>query len=97
MRPHPGRFPLEAAIAAVHAEAPTWEVTDWPQIVGLYDALLARWPSPVVALNRAVAVGFAAGPEAGLAELDKLGTLEPARRLRLPARRPSRCAAPART
>jgi RNA polymerase sigma factor (sigma-70 family) len=72
----PGRFALEAAIAAVHAEAPAWDVTDWPQIVGLYDALLARWPSPVVALNRAVAVGFAAGPEVGLAELDKLGTQE---------------------
>jgi predicted RNA polymerase sigma factor len=42
----------------------------------LYDALYARWPSPVVALNRAVAVSFAAGPEAGLAELDKLGALE---------------------
>jgi predicted RNA polymerase sigma factor len=74
--PSPGRFPLEAAIAAVHAEAPTWELTDWPQIVGLYDALLARWPSPVVALNRAVAVSFAAGPEAGLAELDSLGALD---------------------
>jgi RNA polymerase sigma-70 factor (ECF subfamily) len=74
--PNPGRFPLEAAIAAVHAEAQTWEATDWPQIVGLYDALLARWPSPVVALNRAVAVSFAAGPEAGLAELDKLGARE---------------------
>ena len=92
----PGRFPLEAAIAAVHAEAPTWEATDWPQIVGLYDALLARWPSPVVALNRAVAVSFAAGPEAGLAELDRLGSLEPAGELRLPAGRPGRCAAPAR-
>jgi RNA polymerase sigma factor (sigma-70 family) len=72
----PGRFPLEAAIAALHAEAPTWERTDWAQIVGLYDALYARWPSPVVALNRAVAVSFAAGPEAGLAELDKVGALE---------------------
>ena len=72
----PGRFPLEAAIAALHAEAPAWERTDWAQIVGLYDALYARWPSPVVALNRAVAVSFAAGPEAGLIELDKLGALE---------------------
>ncbi len=75
-RPRPPRFAIEAAIAAVHAEAATWESTDWPQIVGLYDALLARWPSPVVALNRAVAVGFADGPERGLAELDALG-LEP--------------------
>jgi RNA polymerase sigma-70 factor (ECF subfamily) len=74
--PSPGRFPLEAAIAAVHAEARTWETTDWRQIVGLYDALLGRWPSPVVALNRAVAVSFASGPEAGLAELDRLGSLE---------------------
>jgi RNA polymerase sigma factor (sigma-70 family) len=76
LSPRPGRFPLEAAIAALHAEAPAWERTDWAQIVGLYDALYARWPSPVVALNRAVAVSFAAGPEAGLAELDKLGALE---------------------
>ena len=70
----PPRFALEAAIAAVHAEAPTWEQTDWPEIVGLYDALLASWPSPVVALNRAVAVSFAAGPATGLVELDKLGS-----------------------
>jgi RNA polymerase sigma-70 factor, ECF subfamily len=68
----PGRFALQAAIAAVHAEAPTWEATDWNELVGLYDALLDRWPSPVVALNRAVAVGFARGPAAGLAELDAL-------------------------
>ncbi len=74
--PARGRFALEAAIAAVHAEADTWDATDWPQIVGLYGALLARWPSPVVALNRAVAVSFATGPAAGLAELDKLGELE---------------------
>ncbi len=69
----PGRFALEAAIGAVHADAPTWEDTDWPEIIGLYDALLARWPSPVVALNRAVAVGFAHGPHAGLHELERLG------------------------
>jgi RNA polymerase sigma-70 factor (ECF subfamily) len=66
------RFAVEAAIAAVHAEASTWEATDWPQIVGLYDALVARWPSPVVELNRAVAVGFAQNPEDGLAALDRL-------------------------
>lgn len=69
----PGRFTLMAAIAAVHAEAPAWERTDWDEIVGLYDHLVQLWPSPVVALNRAVAVGFARGPAAGLAALDALG------------------------
>jgi RNA polymerase sigma factor (sigma-70 family) len=64
-----GRFSLMAAVAALHAEAPSWEATDWPEIVDLYDLLLVAWPSPVVALNRAVAVGLAHGPEAGLAEL----------------------------
>jgi RNA polymerase sigma factor (sigma-70 family) len=68
----PGRFALQAAIAAVHAEAPSWEVTDWDEIVALYALLGETWPSPVVALNRAVAVGFARGPAAGLAELDAL-------------------------
>ncbi len=71
--PTPARFALEAAIAAEHGRALTWEDTDWPRIVSLYDALLAQSPSPVVALNRAVAVGFAAGPATALAELDKLG------------------------
>ena len=61
-----------AAIAAVHAEAPSWSATDWAELVGLYDLLVAIWPSPVVALNRAVAVGFAQGPEAGLVALDRL-------------------------
>jgi RNA polymerase sigma-70 factor (ECF subfamily) len=68
----PGRFALQAAIAAVHAEAPSWEATDWEELVGLYDLLAQAWPSPVVALNRAVAVGLAYGPEAGLAALDAL-------------------------
>ena len=68
----PGRFALQAAIAAVHAEAPRWEDTDWREIVALYDLLRDRWPSPVVALNRAVAVGLAEGPAAGLAELERL-------------------------
>ncbi len=68
-----GRYALMAAIAAVHAEASSWEATDWDEIVGLYDLLLATWPSPVVALNRAVAVGLAEGPAAGLAALDELG------------------------
>ena len=68
----PGRFTLMAAIAAVHDEAPAFGDTDWPQIVGLYDLLMQRWPSPVVDLNRAVAVGFADGPAAGLVALDAL-------------------------
>ncbi|MEJ2860176.1 RNA polymerase sigma factor [Actinomycetospora flava] len=67
-----GRYAVLAAIAAVHADAPSFDATDWPEIVGLYDVLAARWPSPVVDLNRAVAVGFADGPEAGLAALDAL-------------------------
>jgi RNA polymerase sigma-70 factor, ECF subfamily len=68
----PGRFALMAAIAAVHAEAPTWQDTDWREIVALYDLLIQIWPSPVVALNRAVAAGLAHGPAAGLAALDAL-------------------------
>jgi RNA polymerase sigma factor (sigma-70 family) len=68
----PGRFALQAAIAAVHAEAPSWRDTDWRELVALYDLLRDRWPSPVVALNRAVAVGLAEGPAAGLAELRPL-------------------------
>lgn len=68
----PSRFALRAAIAAVHDEAPSWEATDWAEIVGLYDLLVHDWPSPIAALNRAVAVGFAHGPEAGLAALDAL-------------------------
>jgi len=67
-----GRYPVMAAIAAVHSEAPSWAATDWRQIVGLYDVLLGLWPSPIVALNRAVAIGFATGPEAGLAALNSL-------------------------
>ena len=68
----PGRFALQAAIAAVHAEAPSWNDTDWREIVALYGVLGQVWPSPVVALNRAVAVGFACGADAGLAALDAL-------------------------
>ncbi len=70
----PGRFALMAAIAAVHAEAPSWEDTDWREIVGLYDLLVSIWPSPVVALNRAVAIGLAEGPTAGLEALDALAS-----------------------
>ncbi|MER8184673.1 DUF6596 domain-containing protein [Kitasatospora sp. NPDC094015] len=74
LRPRPpGRYALMAAIAAVHSEAASWPETDWRELRALYDLLVRRWPSPVVALNRAVAVGFADGFEAGLAELDALG------------------------
>jgi RNA polymerase sigma-70 factor (ECF subfamily) len=66
------RHAVLAAIAAVHDEAPSWDETDWAEIVGLYDVLLARWPSPVVALNRAAALGFAEGPAAGLDALAPL-------------------------
>lgn len=68
----PGRYALQAAIAAVHASAPTWADTDWDEVVRLYDGLCAIWPSPVVALNRAVAVGMAQGPEAGLKAIDAI-------------------------
>jgi len=68
----PSRFALQAAIAAVHAEAPRWEDTDWREVVALYDVLSQVWPSPVVALNRAVAVGMADGPAAGLDAIDAL-------------------------
>jgi RNA polymerase sigma-70 factor, ECF subfamily len=72
MRRPPGRFALQAAIAAVHAEAPSAAATDWPQILGLYDELMRRAPSPVVALNRAVAVAEVHGPGAGLELVDGL-------------------------
>lgn len=68
----PGRFALQAAIAGVHAVAPSLELTDWPRIVHLYDLLLAVWNTPVVALNRAAAVAFADGPAAALPLLDQL-------------------------
>lgn len=67
-----GAYALQAAIAAVHGEAPSAAATDWPQIVGLYDALLRLEPSPVVALNRAVAVAMRDGPDAGLTLIEPL-------------------------
>lgn len=67
-----GPYQVQAAIAAVHAEAATADETDWPQILSLYDVLDRIAPSPVVSLNRAVAVGMVRGPDAGLAELDAL-------------------------
>jgi RNA polymerase sigma-70 factor (ECF subfamily) len=68
----PGGFGGRGALAALHAQAPSSEATDWPQILELYDALLRVWPSPVVTLNRAVAVAMVAGPEAALAEIAAL-------------------------
>jgi len=73
-----GRFVLQAAIAALHAQAPSYERTDWPQILELYGELARVWPSPVVALNRAVALAEVEGPEAALAavaELERDGRL----------------------
>jgi len=67
-----GPYTLQAAIAAVHAEANNAAATDWPQIVGLYDVLLRANPSPVVELNRAVALAMRDGPQAGLALIDAL-------------------------
>jgi RNA polymerase sigma-70 factor (ECF subfamily) len=66
------RHTLQAAIAAVHARAGSWPDTDWGRVVDLYGTLAEVWPSPVVALNRAAALGFARGPEAGLAALEPL-------------------------
>ena len=71
-----GRYALQAAIAACHARAPTAEETDWPRIAALYEALVRLMPTPVVALNRAVAFGMAFGPAAGLELVDAL-TSEP--------------------
>jgi RNA polymerase sigma-70 factor (ECF subfamily) len=68
----PGTYALQAAIAALHAEARVAEETDWPQIVGLYEHLLRATPSPVVALNRAVAVAEAFGPAQGLELMEAL-------------------------
>ena len=67
-----GPYTLQAAIAAVHAEAPSAAATDWTQIVGLYDVLVRAAPSPVVELNRAVAVAMRDGPAAGLALIDAI-------------------------
>ncbi|WP_047337592.1 RNA polymerase sigma factor [Pseudomonas protegens] len=67
-----GPYCLQAAIAAVHAEAPSAAQTDWPQIVGLYDVLLRLQPSPVIELNRAVALAQRDGPGAGLAQVEAI-------------------------
>jgi RNA polymerase sigma-70 factor (ECF subfamily) len=68
----PGRFALQAAIAAVHVEAPTYAETDWVELLGLYDELLRVWPSPVVALNRVVPLAEVRGPAEALAAVDAL-------------------------
>ena len=72
-RNRPGRYQIQAAINAVHSDAPDAAATDWRQILRLYDQLMALAPSPVVALNRAVAVAEVEGPQPGLAQLDGLG------------------------
>ncbi|MEU4967662.1 RNA polymerase sigma factor [Streptomyces smyrnaeus] len=77
-----GEFQAQAAIAALHADAPTAEETDWVQIVEWYDELTRLTDSPVVRLNRAVAVGEADGPRAGLAALSELDASSPNSRLR---------------
>ena len=68
----PGPYQYQALIALAHADSPTWEETRWPDIVQIYDRLLALSPSPVVRLNRAIAVSHVAGPERALAEVDAL-------------------------
>lgn len=84
----PGPYVLQAAIAALHAEARSFDETDWPQVLALYDVLQAAHPSPVAALGRAIAVGMVAGPLAGLIELDHLtGDPRLARYHHLPAAR----------
>jgi len=76
-RGRPGPYQLQAAIAACHAEAPSWEATDWRQVLLLYDALLALTPTAVVRLNRAIALSHGVGPAEALAEVEPL---EPALR-----------------
>ena len=74
-----GRFALQAAVAGLHVTAPSWEQTDWRQVVRMYDAMMVSWPTPIVALNRVAARSLVPGAdlEAVLAELDALGN-EPA-------------------
>jgi RNA polymerase sigma-70 factor (ECF subfamily) len=71
-RNQPGPFQIQAAIAAVHAEAPTADATDWSQIIALYDQLYVLRPNPVIALNRTVAVAECHGPAVGLAALGEI-------------------------
>ncbi|MBO0689429.1 MAG: RNA polymerase sigma factor, partial [Candidatus Dormibacteraeota bacterium] len=83
-RNRPGPYQIQAAINAVHSDAPTADATDWRQILQLYDQLEAVAPSPVVALHRAVAVAEVEGPEAGLAivatlDLERYGSFHSVR------------------
>ena len=71
-RNQPGPYQVQAAINAVHTDAESFDATDWSQILALYDQLLAMTPTPVVALNRAIALGEVRGPEAALDVLDEL-------------------------
>jgi RNA polymerase sigma-70 factor (ECF subfamily) len=73
-RDQPGPFQLQAAIQAVHCDADSFEATDWPQIVALYDHLFSVMPTPVVALNRAIAIGEIEGPGAALTVLDAIAS-----------------------
>lgn len=68
----PGPYQVQAALVACHAEAESWQATDWPQILALYDLLLYMTPSPVIRLNRAVALRYVAGPAEALAEVETL-------------------------
>src|SRR6185503_6893839 len=70
--PRVGPYAIQAGIAAVHAEAPSASATDWTEIVGLYDVLWRADPSPVIELNRAVAVAMRDGPSAGLTGIDAI-------------------------
>jgi RNA polymerase sigma-70 factor (ECF subfamily) len=69
---HPGPYQIQAALVACHTEAASWQDTDWPQILALYDLLLSMTPSPVIRLNRAVALRYVAGPAAALSEIEPL-------------------------
>ena len=71
-RNQPGPYQIQAAINAVHADAASFEATDWSQILALYDQLLAMTPTPVVAMNRAIALAEVRGPQAALDILDGL-------------------------
>lgn len=70
--PGGGRFALQAGIEGLHAQAPTWELTDWAAVRVLYDGLVAQWPSPAARLARAVAIAYQVGPHAGLGALEEL-------------------------
>ena len=94
--PGVGPYAVQAAIAALHDEAPDLASTDWPQIVALYDVLLRLTPSPLVALNRAMAVAMVDGPAAGPRAARRAGRRPRAARLPPAARRPRRAADPAR-